>query len=150
MKNKKCPNFKSDTTFIKKNNCSYSQKCNWNVCEIYIFFEIWFNSLCRFSVDLFFCYVVWVLNQKLIEQLFCSLFAWWYDTPLRSRFLMVSTNQADPSCFYFRISWILMEWRWFYFFHPLHFLQGLRSLKALVQLVNINYKPAYTSFKSYI
>ena len=46
-----------------------------------------------------------------------------------SRCLMVSTNQADPGCFYFRISWILMERCWFYFFHPLHFLQGLRSLK---------------------
>ena len=48
---------------------------------------------------------------------------------LCSRCLMVSTNQADPGCFYFRISWILMEQCWFYFFHPLHFLQGLRSLK---------------------
>ena len=43
------------------------------------------------------------------------------------RCLMVSTNQADPSCFYFRISWILMERLWFYFFHPLHLVQGLRS-----------------------
>ena len=48
---------------------------------------------------------------------------------IHSRCLMASTNQADPGCFYFRISWILMERRWFYFFHPLHFLQGLRSLK---------------------
>ena len=32
--------------------------------------------------------------------------------------LMGSTNQADPSCFYFRISWILMEWLWFHFFVP--------------------------------
>ena len=31
------------------------------------------------------------------------------------RCLMVSTNQADPGCFYFRISWILMEGRWFYY-----------------------------------
>ena len=38
------------------------------------------------------------------------------------RRLMVSTDQADPGCFYFRISWILMEWRWFYFFHPLHLI----------------------------
>ena len=45
------------------------------------------------------------------------------------RCLMVSTNQADPNCFYFRISWILMERRWFYFFHPLHLMQGLRSLE---------------------
>ena len=43
------------------------------------------------------------------------------------RCLMVSTNQADSRCFYFRISWILMEWRWFYFFPPLHLVQGLRS-----------------------
>ena len=48
---------------------------------------------------------------------------------ISNRRLMGSTDQADPSCFYFRISWILMEQRWFYFFHPLHFLQGLRSLK---------------------
>ena len=48
---------------------------------------------------------------------------------LHTRCLMVSTDQADSRCFYFRISWILMERHWFYFFHPLHFLQGLRSLK---------------------
>ena len=41
--------------------------------------------------------------------------------------LMVSTDQADSRSFYFRISWILMEWRWFYFFRPLHLVQGLRS-----------------------
>ena len=45
------------------------------------------------------------------------------------RCLMVSTNQADPGCLYCRISWILMERHWFYFFHPLHFLQSLKSLK---------------------
>ena len=36
------------------------------------------------------------------------------------RTLMGSTDQADPSYFYFRISWILMEWLWFYFFLPVH------------------------------
>ena len=40
-----------------------------------------------------------------------------------------STNQAIPSCFYIRISWILMEYRCFFFFCPLGFLRGLRSLK---------------------
>ena len=30
--------------------------------------------------------------------------------------LMGSTDQADPNCFYFRISWILMDRPWFYFF----------------------------------
>ena len=34
------------------------------------------------------------------------------------RRLMGSTDQADPSCIYFRISWILMERPWFYFFIP--------------------------------
>ena len=48
---------------------------------------------------------------------------------LHSRCLMVSTIQADPSCFYFRISRILMEQHWFYLFCPLHLVQGLRSLK---------------------
>ena len=40
------------------------------------------------------------------------------------RRLMVSTDQADPSCFYFRISWILMERRWFYFFSSPPFSAG--------------------------
>ena len=43
------------------------------------------------------------------------------------RRLMGSTDQADPSYFYFRISWILVEWHWFQFFCHLGFLQGLRS-----------------------
>ena len=40
------------------------------------------------------------------------------DMSVVNRCLMVSTYQGDPSCFYFRISWILMEWSWFYFFIP--------------------------------
>ena len=32
------------------------------------------------------------------------------------RRLMGSTDQADPSCIYCRIWWILMEQPWFYFF----------------------------------
>ena len=58
---------------------------------------------------------------QFIERLKCSHFLY--------RCLMVSTNQSDPSCFYFRITWILNEGRWFYFFRPLHLVQGLRSLK---------------------
>ena len=42
---------------------------------------------------------------------------------------MGSTDQADPSCFYFRISWVLMERLCFYFFCPLDLLQALGSLK---------------------
>jgi hypothetical protein len=37
---------------------------------------------------------------------------------INNRCPMVSTDQADLSCFYFRISWILMERCWFYFFVP--------------------------------
>ena len=40
-----------------------------------------------------------------------------YAWTIFSRRLMGSTDQADPSCFYFRISWILMERLWFYFFY---------------------------------
>jgi hypothetical protein len=53
------------------------------------------------------------------------------------RRLMGSTDQTDPSCFYFRISWILMERHWFYFF-PLHLVQGLRSLEhRLLQKLSV-------------
>ena len=38
-----------------------------------------------------------------------------------------STDQALPSCFYFRISWILMKRPWKHFFGSCGFLQGLRS-----------------------
>ena len=53
--------------------------------------------------------------------------AYSYMNVLTNRCLMGSTDQADPSCFYFRISWILMQQLCFYFFLPLHFVQGLRS-----------------------
>ena len=46
---------------------------------------------------------------------------------VHSRRPVLSANQAIPSCFYFRISW--MEQHCFYFFCPLWFLRGLRSLK---------------------
>jgi len=43
--------------------------------------------------------------------------------------LMGSTDQADPSCFYFRVAWTLIERRWIYNFCLINFLQGLRSRK---------------------
>ena len=46
-----------------------------------------------------------------------------------TRCLMVSIDQVDPRYFYFRISWILMEWCWFYFFRPLHLMQSLEASK---------------------
>ena len=66
-------------------------------------------------------YSFWCFNVTL-HPLICNQY-------ICNRCLMVSTNQAYPSCFYFRISWILMKGRWFYFFRPLHLTQGLKSLK---------------------
>ena len=57
-----------------------------------------------------------------------------------NRYLMVSTDQADPSCFYFRISWILMEQHWSYFFHPLHLVQGLRSNSIKLVITTLLFK----------
>ena len=52
-----------------------------------------------------------------------------YCEYIHTRRPVPSTDQANPSCFYFRISWISMEQRCFYFFWPLGFLEGLRSFK---------------------
>ena len=46
---------------------------------------------------------------------------------MMSRCPVPSTDQALPSCFYFRISWILMKRPWKHFFGSCGFLQGLRS-----------------------
>ena len=49
-----------------------------------------------------------------------------------NRCLMVSTNQADPTCFYFRISWILMEGRRVYFFSSPPFNAGPQKPQTLM------------------
>ena len=54
-----------------------------------------------------------------------------------SRCTVGSEDQAYLSCFYFRISWILMERPWFYYyFCPLHLLQGLRN-KTIITLYTV-------------
>ena len=60
-----------------------------------------------------------------------------------------STDQAYSSCFYFRISWILMEQHCFYFFCPLWFLQGHRSLKHWL-LQKLGMKNLDQKFKFFI
>ena len=45
----------------------------------------------------------------------------------RTRRPVLSTDQALPCCFNFRISWILMKRPWKHFFGSCRFLQGLRS-----------------------
>ena len=75
-------------------------------------------------------------GQKCFIQVACL----WSKMPIRR--LMGSTDQADPSCIYFRISWILMDRPWIYFFCPLHLLQGLRStnIKYVISTLLFNIK----------
>ena len=55
------------------------------------------------------------------------------------------------SCFYFRISWILMERRWFNFLCPHCFLQGLRSLKKwLLQNLNMKIEKIFEKFFNFL
>ena len=73
-----------------------------------IYFILYFGQFCfSMGVHLFFL----TLTRYLIDVL--------WGQPI----------QLIPSFFYFRISWILMEQHCFYFFCPLGFLRGLRSLK---------------------
>ena len=51
--------------------------------------------------------------------------------PILIRCPVPSTDQALPSCFYFRISWILMEWHWFYFFLSPSFSAGPQKPQTL-------------------
>ena len=61
-----------------------------------------------------------------------------YRISLNNRRPVPSTDQALPSCFYFRISWILMERPLKHFFGSCGFLEGLRSLKQwLLQKVSM-------------
>ena len=64
-------------------------------------------------------------STRYVRNVVCDAFLYmWFVTAyvivltVYSRCHMVSTDQADPSCFYLRISWILMERHWFYFFVP--------------------------------
>ena len=84
--------------------------------------------------------LVHCVKQQTPEKTWCLIILFFQIVLLIcSRPLMGSTDQADPSCIYFRISWILMERLWFYFFGPLNLLQGLGSLKNwLLQKLSMN------------
>ena len=56
---------------------------------------------------------------------------------------MVSTNQADSRCFYFRISWILMARHWFYFFLSPPFSAGPQKPQTLTAS-KIKYEKNFT------
>ena len=72
------------------------------------------------------CPIVSYLVLLIMHQV-CACLS--YMRYICTRRLMGSTDQDDPSFFYYRISWILMERHCFYLFRPLHLVQGLRSLK---------------------
>ena len=87
---------------------------------------------CQFIPFQVVAFVINITWSKLLH----SVLACWYlsiQTNLRTasslvtRRLMGSTDLADPSCFYFRISWILMDQHCFYVYGPLGFLQGLKN-----------------------
>ena len=86
---------------------------NWNLLQI----NNWNITCCQFMkrknnlTAIFVTIAVW---QKVISTGTLVMFM-----KIIGRCRMVSTDQADPICFYLRISWILMEWLWFYFFVPL-------------------------------
>ena len=84
--------------------------------EMALVMHLVYYNLARFLI------FSWVNSLWQTPSCTCFLYS-----SLNIRRLMGSTNQADPSCIYFRISWILMERPWFYFFCPLHLLRGLRS-----------------------
>ena len=124
-------------------------------CSLYFHFWAWNFNLWRKSFwhtpewipgaiwpDLFRCLQhcrMKTINLKLACTILANMKVWrlepndlhWNETYASTlvniRRLMGSTDQADPSCIYFRISWILKERPWFYFFCPLHLLRGLRS-----------------------
>ena len=85
--------------------------------------------------------VSWAAKTTQVLQLCRSIEPWsltYYVWSLCIRRPVPSTDQAIPSCFYFIISWILMEQRCLCFFCPLGFLEGLRSLKQwLLQKVSM-------------
>ena len=70
----------------------------------------------------------WIEMQKTTSK---GLYPQSEKGSLFSRCLMVLTDQADPSCFYFKISWILMEWHGFYFSLSPSFSAGLQKPRTL-------------------
>ena len=81
---------------------------------------------------LYHCDIVELQMLKKIKQLLQN----WFQPIMVT---LGSIDQADPSCFYFRISWMLIERPWFYVFCPLDLLQGLGSLKNwLLQKLSMN------------
>jgi hypothetical protein len=77
------------------------------------------------------------IMQTFLPSFYKVVISLWSIFLVHTRRLVGSTDQAYPSCFYFRISWILMEWYWFWFFGSCGFLQGLRSLKHWLLSMNI-------------
>ena len=87
----------------------------------------------------FACRLIWKISNTPDQVIYTKYSKHWLYN-YTTRRLMGSTDQADPSCMYFRITWILMKRLWFYFFCPLHLLQGLRSLRNWLHTSKIKYE----------
>ena len=85
--------------------CLYLDKNNYWVHSYWALVEVWKVMTL----------LAWATKCWLVEYILCT------------RRPVPSTDQALPSCFYFRISWILMKQPWKHFFGSCGFLQGLRS-----------------------
>ena len=81
-------------------------------------------------------------------QMYKAILWWVYtlkDEKLWNRRPVLSTDQAIPCCFYFRISWILMEQRCFLFFCPLGFLSTPLRTSRISRLKSQIMKPTFLS-----
>ena len=72
----------------------------WSICDL-----IWLKSI-----------IYPLCNTYLLLMYVHTTKVWMTYIIYIRRLVLVSTDQAIPSCFYFRISWILMEQHFFYFF----------------------------------
>ena len=86
-----------------------------------IFFLLAHRSIVASGVKSPFVYgdIISNISEGVFLNLYINIFLWnisMKQGPLTISRVSVSTDQAHPSWFYFKISWILMERRWFHFF----------------------------------
>ena len=118
------------------------------------FLSHYVNSVSRSTSTYIFCHMTY-LNHLMVFFYACKYFTsinhalsnriskdnhiscWSSIYWILIRYLMVSTDQADSRCFYSRMSWILMERHWFYFFCSLHLCLVLLQVPKCFVLVQI-------------
>ena len=96
--------------------CKVMAWCNCKSCR-----KFWL--LVNPQNPLYYCHD-WIICHS---AMICVLSCYYYTRPF-----MGSTHQADPSCFYFRISWILAELWYFVLFLSPRFSAGPQIYKHKV------------------